>query len=145
MEPPRTTKKKIIYWAFQGKINYLCYTQQVNSNVQGLLKKTEIILNDLAVTFYVLYNHFFYTQLAFVFDLKKDFHCVCDNIDAIFLFLLQKIFDTFSRLFLTFCFFSSSEGFWYLYSAFFWSLSSFSDSIQWTFFIYRKKYRNKFY
>ena len=39
---------------------------------------------------YMLYNNFLYTQLAFVFDLQKDFCIGHPNIDAFFSFLLQK-------------------------------------------------------
>ena len=52
--------------------------------------KNQTLLSDPAVVYYVLYNNSFYTLLAFVFDLQKDFFIVHDNTDAFFLFLLQK-------------------------------------------------------
>lgn len=65
------------------------------SIVLGLLKKTEILLSNSVVTFFVFYNIFFHTWLAFVYDLQKGFHHVHHNIDASFSFLLQKNFEIF--------------------------------------------------
>ena len=59
-------------------------------NCLRIFTKTEFFMSNLAVISYILYNNFFYTQLASVFDLQKD-----DNIDPFFLFLLQKNIDTF--------------------------------------------------
>ena len=59
-------------------------------NCLRIFTKTEFFMSNLAVISYILYNNFFYTQLASVFDLQKD-----DNVDPFFLFLLQKNIDTF--------------------------------------------------
>ena len=72
MEPPGTTEKKL-------KISLLSLAKKNKSsllypiNYLNIVKKTTILLSDPAVTFYVLYSNFFYTRLAFVFDLQKDF------------------------------------------------------------------------
>ena len=46
-----------------------------------------ILLGDSKVIYYMLYYNFFYTQLAFVFDLQKNLCIVYDNTDA---FCLQQ-------------------------------------------------------
>ena len=65
-----------------------------------------ILLGDSKVIYYMLYYNFFYTQLAFVFDLQKNLCIVYDNTDA---FCLQHNVNIFYRSFLFFaCFFSES-------------------------------------
>ena len=79
-EKKEMDKKKInfSYSALQGNVNYLCYTQS-KSNCPKIVKKTEILLLSDSIIFSILYNNFFYTQLAFVFDFQKDFYIVYDN------------------------------------------------------------------
>ena len=64
-------------------------------NCLRIFTKTEFFMSNLAVISYILYNNFFYTQLASVFDLQKD-----DNIDPFFFFFFKKILIPFT------CFFS---------------------------------------
>ena len=47
--------------------------------------------------FFVFNNIIFYTQLAFVFPLLRDFYGVNDHILAFCFYLLQKDFDTFRK------------------------------------------------
>ena len=74
-------------------------------NCKRIVKKTEKLLSNPAVIFYMLCKNFFYTQLAFFSDLWKRFHWVHDNIDDSFLFLLHKNFDTSRGSFSLFPFF----------------------------------------
>ena len=66
-----------------------------------------ILLGDSKVIYYMLYYNFFYTQLAFVFDLQKNLCIVYDNTDA---FCLQQNVNIFYGSFFFFfaCFFSES-------------------------------------
>ena len=49
-----------------------------------------------------LNNYFWYTQLSFAFLLKKDFYFDLNDIDALYLFLLHKVFFLFRAFFFTF-------------------------------------------
>ena len=57
-------------------------------NYPRIVRKTEILLSELAVIYYMLYNNFFYIRLVFIFDLQKAFYCVHNNTDTFFCFLL---------------------------------------------------------
>ena len=59
-----------------------------------------ILLGDSKVIYYMLYYNFFYTQLAFVFDLQKNLCIVYDNTDA---FCLQQNVNIFYGSFFFFC------------------------------------------
>ena len=89
---------------------------------------------------FVLYNNIFYTRLAFVFDLHKDFYCVHDNIDSFFLFLFQKNFDIFRGSFLPFVFFLLQKGFDSFHSFFLKPLFIFIITFSWNFYIYEKMF-----
>ena len=78
-----------------------------------IVKKTEILLSESKVIYYILYNSFFYTQIAFDFNLQNDFYIVHDNTD-IFL-LLHYNFDFFLGPFFAFFPFFFSEKFGYLF------------------------------
>ena len=113
MEPPKQMKKKILktfLLNFVRKSKLSLRYSITKFNYSRIVKKTEILLSDRVVIYYVLYN-FFYTRLVLDFDLQKDFYCVRDNIDAFFLFLLQKYFDAFRRSFFAFCFFLNQKDF----------------------------------
>ena len=45
----------------------------ITFDYRRIVKKAEALLSDLAVTYYVLYKKFFYTRLALLFNLQKDF------------------------------------------------------------------------
>ena len=90
MGKPRAIEKKfkIYFMEYYKKNCYLCYSQS-KFNCPRIVKKSEILLRDSKVIYYVLHNNFFYTQLAFAFDPQKGFYIVHDNTDAFFIFLLQ--------------------------------------------------------
>ena len=56
-------------------------------NVLRIAKKPKILFSDPVIIYYVLYNNFFYTQLDFVFDRKKDFYFIHDNINIFSFFI----------------------------------------------------------
>ena len=71
---------------------------------------SSLIAKKLEPFFLALFNHFFYTQLAFVFHFPKDSYNICNNILVFCFFLLQKDFDTFCKpLFEAFIFFDNIQ------------------------------------
>ena len=105
-----------------------------------------MFLSDPEVTFYALYNYFFYTQMAFVLYLQKDLHCSHGNIDDFHLFLLQKNFVNFRGLFFCFLFFFILIPFTCLFSKSFFDFFCFDlfcfffllIKISWHFYIYEE-------
>ena len=71
-----------------------------------IVKKLKFYWVTQQLFFYVLYNNFFYTRLAFVFDLQKDF--IAFTI-VLTLFSLQKILIPFVGLFSLFVFFPQKD------------------------------------
>ena len=56
-------------------------------NSLRIAKKPKILISDPVIIYYVLYNNFLYTQLDFVFDRKKDFYYIHDNINIFSFFI----------------------------------------------------------
>ena len=54
------------------------------------------------LSFFIFYNIFFYTQVAFFFHLEENFYSVRKNILAFSFSILQKDLDTFHKLFESF-------------------------------------------
>ena len=90
-----------IFLIFQGLIHEI-----KNLTVAGSLKNLQ---SCLIVTYYALYNNFFYTQLASFFVTQKGFFYVHDDTESFFLFC--KTLLSFVGPFLLFVFFFS-ERFW---------------------------------
>ena len=57
--------------------------------------ETGTLLSDLAIIFLALCNNLFYTQLAFVFHLQKEFYIVHDNSSVRFWYLSQAYWRSF--------------------------------------------------
>ena len=90
----------------QVKIKYIFQFLISKSNCLSIVIKSEILLNNLTVIYYMLiYNNFFYTQLAFVFDLQKDLYIAHDNIDTFFFFFFRKTLISFTCYFSFFVFY----------------------------------------
>ena len=62
-------------------------------------QKIQILSSNSKFIFYVLNNSFFYTRLAFAFDLEKDFYYVHVNIGAFFLQLHFEVLHVFFSAF----------------------------------------------
>ena len=78
----------------------------------------------------MLNNNFSYTQHAFAFFPQKDPYCIHNDTDPFFLFFFffKKILISILRHFIWAFSFSSSERFWYLSGASFWSFSCVFDN-----------------
>ena len=70
-----------------------------------VLRSLKNLPTSLIVFYYMLYNNFFYTQLASVFDLQKEFYIDHNNIDGFSFFFFRKMLVSFSGPFLSFVFF----------------------------------------
>ena len=129
-----------IFLIFQGLIHEI-----KNLTVAGSLKNLQ---SCPIVTYYALYNNFFYTQLASFFVTQKGFFYVHDDTESFFLFC--KTLLSFVGPFLLFVFFFS-ERFWYFLRASF-SRESFTkkiikmifDNIICHFYIKKKIYKKDF-
>ena len=53
-----------------------------------------IHLKTITELFFTFYNNFFNAQPTFVFHIQEGSYIVCNHIETLFLFLLQKDFDT---------------------------------------------------
>ena len=93
MEKPRATEKNKIYWTLQGKMNYLCCAQG-KSNCIRIIKKYLNTIKPLESYLLSVIIDYFCIQLAFVFNLQKDFYIVHENTDASFFFRKTFIFFT---------------------------------------------------
>ena len=129
----------------QVKIKYIFQFLISKFNGPRIVIKSEILLNNLTVIYYMLiYNNFFYTQLAFVFDLQKDLYIVHDNIDTFFLFLFQKNFDIFDVLFFAFCFLLPQKDFDNFHVLLFEVFLCFFIIFSCNFYIWKKTYKKYF-
>ena len=83
MDWSRTNFKK-------SKVEFFCIFQGLIHEVKHLIATGSLknLQSNTAVTVYVLYNIFLYTQLASAFVAQKDFYYIYDNTDAFFHFLL---------------------------------------------------------
>ena len=97
MDSPRTIAKEINIFLLDiaRKNNLLLQYRIAKFNVffsiiLQSLQKTEILLNDSVLIFFVSNNSYFYILGFFVFDLQKDICSIYVLTDASFVFLLQK-------------------------------------------------------
>ena len=74
--------QKSFHWALQEKKILPGITnkefQCIFFNCPRIAKKTETLLSDSVVIFYVLYNNLFYNRVGFAFDLQKDLYYIHD-------------------------------------------------------------------
>ena len=131
--------KRTLYTKFKKKLNCFCNTECFFfSIVLGLIQETVILLSDSVVIFshYIIILFVFYYSLFLIF--------VILTLPPCFFFLISPSYFAHDHIFVS-PFFSSSERFWYLLRASFWSFSLFFflNNTQLEFcYVYEKKSKN---